>query len=112
VEIAVLDDATGKPVPCRVHLKDAAGKPRRPAKVPFWHDHFVCPGTAELDLPTGKYAIEVERGPEYELYSDSFTLTDAGRNSPFDSSGSPTCRPGVGGRPTCTSTEPRAPSSC
>jgi hypothetical protein len=26
VEITVVDKATGKPVPCRVHLKDAAGK--------------------------------------------------------------------------------------
>jgi hypothetical protein len=78
VEITVLDRATGKPVPCRVHLKDAAGKPQRPARLPFWNDHFVCPGTAGLDLPAGKYTIEVERGPEYEPHAGSFTLTDAG----------------------------------
>ncbi|HKB05383.1 MAG TPA: CehA/McbA family metallohydrolase [Gemmataceae bacterium] len=78
VAITVRDPATGQPVPCRVHLKDAAGKPQRPPKLPFWNDHFVCPGTAELDLPPGKYAIEVERGPEYELHTGSFTLTDAG----------------------------------
>jgi hypothetical protein len=78
VGITVLDRATGKPVPCRVHLKDAAGKPQRPAGVPFWNDHFVCAGTAELDLPAGKYTIEVERGPEYESHADSFTVTDAG----------------------------------
>ena len=78
VEITVLDKAIGKPVPCRVHLKDAAGKPQRPAGLPFWNDHFVCPGTVGLDLPPGKYTIEVERGPEYEPHADSFTLTDAG----------------------------------
>ena len=43
VEITVLDRATGKPVPCRIHLKDAAGKPQRPTGLPFWFDHFVCP---------------------------------------------------------------------
>src|SRR5262245_47882603 len=70
VEITVVDKATGKPIPCRIHLKDAAGKAQRTAKLPFWNDHFVCRGTATLELPAGKYGIEVERGPEYELHSD------------------------------------------
>lgn len=78
VEITALDPATGKPVPCRVHIKDAAGKPHRPAGLPFWNDHFVCPGTAELDLSPGKYTVEVERGPEYEPHAGSFTVADAG----------------------------------
>jgi hypothetical protein len=78
VEIAVSDKATGKPIPCRIHVKDAAGKPRRADKLPFWHDHFVCPGAVRLDLPPGKYAVEIERGPEYESHSDSFTLEAGG----------------------------------
>ena len=53
VEISVLDQATGKPMPCRVHLKDAAGKAQRAAELPFWRDHFVCPGTMELELAPG-----------------------------------------------------------
>lgn len=65
VEISVLDQATGKPVPCRIHLKDSAGKAQRAGKLPFWRDHFVCPGTVELELAPGRYAYEVERGPEY-----------------------------------------------
>jgi hypothetical protein len=79
VEITVVDTATGKPVPCRIHLKDAAGKPRRAGRLPFWNDHFVCPGTIRLELPAGRYAIEVERGPEYERHSDSFTLSGEGK---------------------------------
>ncbi|HEY8503278.1 MAG TPA: hypothetical protein VIL46_01765, partial [Gemmataceae bacterium] len=63
--LRVLDRATGEPVPCRVHLTDPAGKPHRPPGLPFWHDHFVCEGSAELRLPTGRYRYEVERGPEY-----------------------------------------------
>src|SRR5262245_17554534 len=74
VQITVLAGATGKPVPFRIHLKDATGKPQRAAGLPFWHDHFVCPGTARLELPPGKYNYEVERGPEYERHSGSFTL--------------------------------------
>jgi hypothetical protein len=74
VEITVLAAATGKPVPCRIHLKDAASKPQRASGLPFWHDHFVCRGTARLELPPGKYTYEVERGPEYESQTGSFTL--------------------------------------
>src|SRR5262245_34031237 len=55
VEITVLAEATGKPIPCRIHLKDAAGKPQRASELPFWHDHFVCRGMARLELPAGKY---------------------------------------------------------
>src|SRR5262249_40288488 len=47
--------------------KDAAGKPQRADPLPFWHDHFACPGTVRLDLRPGKYTYEVERGPEYTL---------------------------------------------
>jgi hypothetical protein len=77
VEITVHAEATGKPVPCRIHLKDAAGKPQRASGLPYWHDHFVCRGTARLELPPGKYSYEVERGPEYESQAGSFTLAGA-----------------------------------
>src|SRR5262249_27293668 len=49
-------------------------KPQRAGKLPFWFDHFVCPGTVGLDLPSGKYTVEIERGPEYERHAGSFTL--------------------------------------
>jgi hypothetical protein len=74
--ITVLDKDTGKPVPCRIHLKDAAGKPQRAPKLPFWRDHFVCPGTVELDVARGQYTVEIERGPEYRRYTESITLPD------------------------------------
>jgi hypothetical protein len=74
VQITVLDKATGKPVPCRVHLKDATGKGMRADRLPFWNDHFVCRGEVALDLSPGKYAVEIEHGPEYSLATDSFTL--------------------------------------
>jgi hypothetical protein len=80
VEISVLAADTGKPVPCRIHLKDAAGKPQRAAGLPFWNDHFVCRGTARLELPPGKYTFEIERGPEYERGAGSFTVAGGAGN--------------------------------
>src|SRR5262245_51021021 len=74
IEITVIENSTGKPVPCRVHLKDDAGKPQRAEKLPFWRDHFACPGTVRLELPPGKYFFEIERGPEYRAALGSFTL--------------------------------------
>lgn len=79
VQFNALDSDTDKPLPCRIHLKDAAGKPVRPKDLPFWHDHFVCAGRVELDLAPGQYAYEIDRGPEYLLTTG--TVEVAG-NSP------------------------------
>ena len=72
----VLDRQTGQPVACRVYLSDAAGKPQRPPALPFWRDHFACPGTARLELAPGDYTYEVERGPEYDRAGGRFTARD------------------------------------
>ena len=79
IEITISDRSTGKPTAARLHIKDAAGKPQRAGKLPFWFDHFVCPGTVTLELSAGKYTYECERGPEYGLKSGSFTLADKAR---------------------------------
>jgi hypothetical protein len=79
VAITIVDHETGNPVPCRIHLKDAGGKPQRAPQLPFWWDHFVCPGTVQLELPAGKYTFEVARGPEYRQRTGSFTITENGR---------------------------------
>src|SRR2546423_738253 len=73
-----IDKATGQPVACRVHLKDAAGKPYLPAGLPSWKDHFVVPGKTMLDLPIGKYTYEIERGPEYAPRKGDFEVAAAG----------------------------------
>jgi len=74
LEITVVDRETGQPIPCRMHLKNAAGKPRKVDKVPFWNDHFVLPGKITLKLPVGEYAFEMERGPEYLTRQGRFTI--------------------------------------
>jgi hypothetical protein len=75
VEIAVVDQR-GQPLPCRVHLYDQAGKPQRAEGLPFWRDHFVCPGNVEMELSAGTYRFEIERGPEYEQGAGSLDLAE------------------------------------
>src|SRR5262245_35778283 len=69
-------DTEGKPVPCQIYLKDEAGKPIRAQGLPFWHDHFVSPGQANVDLLPGKYSYEIERGPEFSLQTGSFQVSE------------------------------------
>src|SRR5262249_35210189 len=75
VEITVVEKKTGEPVPCRIHLRDKANKPQRAQGLPFWHDHFVCPGTARLELAPGDYTYEIERGPEYAPLTGTLTVS-------------------------------------
>lgn len=74
LEIRVLDDQTGKPIAVRMHLRDARGRPVRPAGVVHWHDHFIIPGMAVLELRPGVYTFEMERGPEYRIRTGGFTI--------------------------------------
>src|SRR5262249_12664414 len=63
------------PVPARVHLADARGKPVLAPGLPAWRDHFNCDGDVRLDLPPGRYTYTIERGPEYRRASGAFTLS-------------------------------------
>jgi hypothetical protein len=73
LEIAVTEG--GAPTACRIHLKDLEGKPVKPAAYPAWNDHFVCDGSARLDLKPGRYLLEVERGPEHGVFSGEAIVT-------------------------------------
>ncbi len=75
MQLTILDDATSQPVPCRVHLSDESGKPVRAGRLPFWRDHFVCPGNVALELPVGDYTYAIERGPEFSASTGNFTIT-------------------------------------
>ena len=74
LELTVVDRETKQPIACRMHLRNAKGRPHRPSKMPFWHDHFVFAGTITLKLPLGEYSFELERGPEYLERSGRFTI--------------------------------------
>lgn len=77
VKIVITDEGGAKTLPCRVHLKDQDGKPVKADKLPFWRDHFVCPGEVRLELASGDYTYEIERGPEYQGLQGSFTCNGA-----------------------------------
>jgi hypothetical protein len=64
-----------------MHLRDARGKPVKPPGTVFWHDHFVIPGVAVLELRPGTYTFEMERGPEYKIRTGHFTLKQGDADS-------------------------------
>jgi hypothetical protein len=77
LQIAVIDRDSGKPLACRMHLKNSAGKPVKPEGIPlFWNDHFIVPGKIVLRLPLGKYTFDLERGPEYLTRHGEFQIND------------------------------------
>ena len=61
-------------MPARIHLLDKEGKPQRPQGFPYWHDHFVCGGTAVVNLADGSYSYTVERGPEFSAAAGKFEV--------------------------------------
>jgi hypothetical protein len=81
VALDIFEAPGGKRVPARVHLKNAEGKAHLPQDLPFWNDHFVCPGAARFALPPGEYRGNVERGPEFTSASFHFTVAPAGRTN-------------------------------
>jgi hypothetical protein len=86
VHVTVLDDDTGRPVPCRVAFRSAAGVPYQPhghhshtnSDLDTWHidvggdvrlgrlSYAYIDGTCQGWLPTGEVIADVARGFEYE----------------------------------------------
>ena len=86
VHVTVVDDATGRAVPCRVHFRSPAGVPYQPhghhnhvaQNLDSWHydvggdlrlgqrTYAYIDGTCQGWLPRGDVIVEVARGFEYE----------------------------------------------
>jgi len=86
VHVSVVDDATGRPVPCRVHFRSAQGVPYQPhghhnhvtQNLGSWHydvggdirlgqrSYAYIDGTCQGWLPRGEVVVDVARGFEYE----------------------------------------------
>ena len=86
VHVSVVDDATGRPVPCRVHFRSPAGIPYQPhghhnhvtQNLGSWHydvggdvrlgqtSYAYIDGTCQGWLPRGEVVVDVARGFEYE----------------------------------------------
>jgi hypothetical protein len=85
VHVSVVDDATGRPVPCRVHFRSAGGIPYQPhghhnhvtQNLDSWHydvggdvrlgqrSYAYIDGTCQGWLPRGEVIVDVARGFEY-----------------------------------------------
>jgi hypothetical protein len=65
LRLLVVEKETGRRLPARMHLKNAAGRLPKIAKVPTSDDHFVFDGEVTLKLPKGVYRFELECGPEF-----------------------------------------------
>ncbi len=63
-----------KALPCRVHLRAVDGGPVKAEGLPFWEDHFVCEGAAEVRVSPGRYRYEIERGPEWSAAAKEFSV--------------------------------------
>jgi hypothetical protein len=86
VHVSVVDDATGRAVPCRVHFRSPQGVPYQPhghhnhvaQNLGSWHydvggdvrlgqrTYAYIDGTCQGWLPRGEVVVEVARGFEYE----------------------------------------------
>jgi hypothetical protein len=65
VQLRVVDQQSLEPIAVRMHLIDGRGRPVLPRDAVSWKDHFVLPGSIDLNLPAGEYQFEIERGLEY-----------------------------------------------
>ena len=89
LRVRVLDAATGKPMPVRVHLNAADGRAYAPSKSWYRADwmmydqmdrneyyYFHTRGEFEVDLPPGKTDLAFSRGFEYLPTERSATIRD------------------------------------
>ncbi len=94
VRTTVLDDATGRPIPCRIHFRSPAGIPFQPhghhahvnGNLGTWHvdvggdlrlgqiSYAYIDGTCEGWLPRGEVIVDVARGFEYEPLRTRVTI--------------------------------------
>jgi hypothetical protein len=94
VRTTILDDATGQPVPCRVHFRSPHGVPFQPhghhthvnSNLNTWHvdvggdvrlgqiSYAYVDGKCEGWLPRGEVIVDVARGFEYEPLRTKVTI--------------------------------------
>ncbi len=85
LHIEIVDGATGKPIPARMHLSAgrqapiAKARPKRPVKLNLpgtaeFGDHFYIDGDVTLPLKVGQYTFELEATPEYLSQTGQFQI--------------------------------------
>jgi hypothetical protein len=98
VHTTVVDGATGRPVPCRIHFRSASGIPWQPHghhdhvndDLPSWHmdvggdirlgavPYAVIDGRCQGWLPEGDVLVDVVRGFEYEPLRTAVRISRGG----------------------------------
>jgi hypothetical protein len=81
LRLEVVDRDTKRPLACRMHLTNAAGRALKAPRVPYWHDHFAVDGRITLKLPKGEYDFVIERGLEYLERRGHFKMDDYSEDS-------------------------------
>ena len=81
LEIKVIDATTKEPLACRMHLKNAKGRPRKLPKLPFLKDHVSFDGSLLMTLREGDYTFELECGPEYHTRMGHFSMERGGSDT-------------------------------
>jgi len=99
VHVAVVDDATGQPIPCRVHFRSQNGIPYQPhghhnqvnSNLDTWHvdiggdlrlgqiTYAYTDGKCQGWLPRGEVIVDVARGFEYEPLREKITIAPGQR---------------------------------
>jgi hypothetical protein len=79
--LRIVDSETKQPIAARMHLKDQRKRPVQPPDVPFWKDHFAVDGEITFKLKTGHYTFEIERGPEYRMFTGYFEIRDDAKDA-------------------------------
>jgi hypothetical protein len=88
LRVEVIDNATGQPIPARMHLSigrqaspnaAARGRVQRPVKLGLpgtaeLGGHFYIDGEAALPLRVGQYTFELEASPEYLTQTGHFEI--------------------------------------
>ena len=72
----VVTDAADRPLPARVHLRDAAGQAVKSLGLTDRLDHLLVDGSRTVDVPAGTYTYGIERSPEWERVAGELTVGD------------------------------------
>ncbi len=81
ITINFTDEKTGEPIPCRVELRDAKGKPHKGRGAAHHGPWSIVDGQLIYRGKVGDYTFDVNHGPEYAGGGGGFTLDKDGEGA-------------------------------
>jgi hypothetical protein len=83
LQVEIQDETTRHLVPARLYLEDDKGTPWSPEGVVKYdkerEHHFISSGRFIISLPSGRYRLTAERGPEYPSWASTLEM-QSGQN--------------------------------